>query len=494
MPDIAEPPVAPAAAPATTTPPSPAADAKPALPAANIANLGKFARMVNRKVPATEKQKPEAKLADPGDDAPSPETPKQEPAPKAEPTPAPTKPKKPKAAAPEPRQPAQPSQIDLEAVAEAAGRGAAAGVAKHAPKPAPEPKMDDDLTLEEKAKADVYEKMGEMFPTQKGLKEKYVQSLKRQSDYEVQWMKDHPGEAFDANDADHDEFFKKNEVNADDHLFNLAGAELVSDRRASKTEKAFEEQKQEMEREKQARELEPKLFQEQRKAGREYFEMLEDPDFDHSKIIGADLMPNNETLAKLRSTNELKAHIYLHHAEAAEVTSRAAFALMTGVTKFNEKDPVHLEVNKTMADFEDAMATAQPQDRLDESGREFKPWGEYHGMPAKQRGRYWTESPDQIYKVVAAKHASEAKDLYQRQVDFVEKTARSLGYAKNGSPASANPPPAPTPAAPAPAAYKPKSPAATTDSLPGPGGNGASKGAKSPLDRFGMMINRRKSS
>lgn len=371
-------------------------------------------------------------------------------------------------------------------LAEAVARGTATAMQSRTPAAtASEPTI--VLSDEEKRKASIFDKMAELHPNAKGLRDKYVASLERQTSYEQKWLDDHPGEEFVADATEHDEFFNRNTIDYDPDQYTEAIAEIRFEQRAKPLKDEVDSIKSERERERQVQQLEPELVRQQRAAGAEFFDQLGDEDFKASDLIGKDLTVNTAHVDKLIKSNEFKAGTYLAAAQRTEAVARAAHTVLNGIVQFNAENAVHLELDAAVDAIQKEVQALPPSQQLN-SGKQFKKWSDFHKLPAKERDRFWTVTAADASRFVAAKNAAEARNTYEKEVSRAEKIAQSLGYSKNGSPQSAKTATTVPSATPSQQTVKPVSPAATSPSVSTVEG-GAQDGTKlSGFNRFARKM------
>lgn len=105
-----------------------------------------------------------------------------------------------------------------------------------APVAAPEP----ELTPEDTRDAEIIAKMEELDPTLKGKAEAFKTFAQHRYAYESDWRAKHPGAAFNPDDPEHEEFYKR-QPEIDPDAFESAKVEVLVDKKVSQRLKPVEE-------------------------------------------------------------------------------------------------------------------------------------------------------------------------------------------------------------------------------------------------------------
>src|SRR6185436_9223298 len=174
------------------------------------------------------------------------------------------KPKKDEPPAPARRKRASEAEI-TERAAAAAAEAATNAVARMAPKPEEKPapkRPEDGLTQKQRDQLIVYQELEAMKPAQyKGITEQYLKSIPEIQDYVKTWAKENPGQAFDADDEQHNEFFARIEPVVDEDDWKKAEITIGAREIATQAVKPLNDKIAAMEQERARTTLEPVIQQ-----------------------------------------------------------------------------------------------------------------------------------------------------------------------------------------------------------------------------------------
>lgn len=362
--------------------------------------------------------------------------------------------------APKPKAKAKVEAVDYEKIGEA--------VTKAVRESAPEPKREEarkpeqsKLPAQELRKVEYLKSMEQSNPDKyKGVAEKYSDGLVRSAEYEANWKKEHPGEAFDKSDSQHDAFFDTVAVDWEDADYIEAVAESKANERTMKL-------REEMEQKERSRELEPKARQLAAESARSLMEGLGlEPDY-----VKADGTLDEAKLAELEATEPAKADVLRRSADTATKISGEIERLFNGAVEFNQKNQLHHDISNFAISAEKAML-ARPTDEQVQDGRKFVSAADFNGMTREQRSKHWTfTASDLRYLAVQDIKAGAEKLIADEEKRFESWAARKGLAAKSG-----NQPEKASAEQPAKTVSKPQSPTSTVEpKLAGVKGQSGSK-------------------
>jgi hypothetical protein len=389
-----------------------------------------------------------------------------------------TKPEKPEKPAEKPRRRASEAEI-TERAAAAAAEAATRAVSKMGrtePLPDARPKTQDpreSLSSAERRQFDVYQELEASQPDRyKGVTQKYLKSLADIQEYTKTWAKENPGQKFNPDSEEHNEFFARIEPEVDEDDWVDAKANIRARDISAKAVKPLNEKLQKMEQDRAKAALEPFVRQKQL----ESVGMLLN-EFDPE--IAAELNKPDGAKA-LAEKDPITAGILNH-------TAGVLFALSAEIVRlhdpnagveFDARNDAHKEIADFILEQEQRIARMPAEDRT-RDGKRFIGRLAYRNLPAEEKPGYWFLDQDDIINLLAQKYAIQAKKVRDDAVTKFNETAEKLGYKKIEAPKAASGKDDKKPATPAKPKEIPASPEAVskasvktatgTDGKPAPG-------------------------
>jgi hypothetical protein len=407
---------------ATEQPPKPAAVA-PETPAAPPAPelqqaMNDFARGMMGKKP-----EPEA-----------PDKPAESPAKKDEPPKAaapvvPAKKGKKAAARPAPAAVEHPDNSEMiAATAKATGEAVAAAMR---PKESDTPKPEDDLSFMTEAERDqlpILERMEQRQPARyKGLRAKYTANLKEIAAYQSKWETENPNEEFDPEAKEHNDFYKTHSLDWSDLDEQKAIADMVADEKM-KTERAATGAKlTELEQRERRRELEPKVYSEAKRVGKQVFEIMGG---EFKNILNENGQPNQAVIDKIIAEDPMAAEILFQEVTNIERLAAKNYQLFNGVVNFNKADPAHAFLARFGEAQEQAILALPKPQQVNAEGKKFSPSTEYWEKPEKERANFYTLSVTDLNNLLAAEYGAQAVKKLEIEKTRMETMAQKYGYSK----------------------------------------------------------------
>lgn len=404
----------PAAAPASKTPEKPAALTEP-----QLKGVQRFATtfLTGEKPPPEKPETPEEKAAR--------ETKEKETADKEKAKTAPKAPAKPKVPA---RKPEPPKALTGEEIAEAAARGVATAMQAKPDDTKPAPPAGPELSDAEKRRIGVLEQMEKMFPEKyKGLSEKYKTGLTALAKYAEDWEKAHPGEPFQEDAEEHEEFFSKNSPDWEDEDYTEAVAEIRTSKALEEERKKTNERLSKFERAEKLRTEEPNIAAATTKPASMFWK---DHGEDFGAIIKEDGSVDAEKFKALQAADPVTFGIRLQAAQALDSEVRELYKVMNGLIDYDKDNPIHRAIS-TFADQKEQELSAKPQEeRLDGEGRDFLPAAKYYKLSKEKRKDYWTFGVNELGALRAAALADWSKNLVKSEEEKLENWAKARGLKK----------------------------------------------------------------
>lgn len=338
---------------------------------------------------------------------------------------------KPAAAAPKPKkqpsQPASPEPITADQIAEAAARGVAKGMSetKERAVAKEEKSAEESLSPSEKRKADVLRHLETLHPDKySGLADKFIKSAAALTAYGAKWEEEHPGQEFDDQSPEHEDFFKKNDVDWDEEDFSDAAVDMRVQRslegKGSETKQEIDALKRKI----QLQESGAEIGAKQTSAAEEYWKTLGE---EFSDIIAPSGKVNNEKLTELQKADPEGTAIRLNAARALNTEVAEIHKVYNGLATFQpETNPVHRVIRDFGGEMESKMLSKPAEDRLDSSGRPFVSAAQYNRLSQAQQQQCWTFSADDLI----AMRTNRLSKLVKQSVSAAEESHRRWAKAR----------------------------------------------------------------
>jgi hypothetical protein len=269
--------------------------------------------------------------------------------------------------------------------------------------------------------------MAESWPDRyKDLPAKYRQNIAKLKEYADQWSKDHPGETFNEDDSEHEEFIGalEREVDYEDEDYTEALAEIkVSERMEGALRKA-DERIEQVELADKARQHEPVRQKVRVDAAITFWEGLNDM---LPGVVNDKGQFDAERFKEIQQSDPETVTEAVAAAQAVEYLSDQVYLLKNGLTRYDPKSPAHAHLSEFAIQSEDAMMNRPEDKRLDAEGRMFLPADKYNKLPAKERDKHWTYSVDDFGALLAANLAKKTRERLQAEEERFLRRAKARG-------------------------------------------------------------------
>jgi len=337
-----------------------------------------------------------------------------------------------------PDEPAKPAakakkkpEIDVEGIASRVAAETAAAITDRTTKAdekktADAPKPEDSLTSAQRRRFDIFKEMEALSPQRNaGLSAKYLDAVKEAETHRKQWVKENPGKTYDPDADEHAEFFDSIEPRYDDDDYDDARAAL----REKPLKKELEETRakladvDELKKKSTRAELEPALKEAANNAAAKTLNLIDPELFE----VAADE-------AKVREK---------HAADPVIVglkiaTSKFAGQMAQEIIKVFEghadvKSESFQQFQKQVADIESQLKSLPAEQQLDNAGRRFATWEEYHrlmGENPANKAKYWFLDRDKLLDAIPEKLANNLKDYVSETEKQIESMAKARGWEK----------------------------------------------------------------
>jgi len=342
----------------------------------------------------------------------------------------------------------------------------------------PEEAFVQQLDAAEKHRLEVLARMEAIYPDKyKGIRDRYLASLKEAEEYAAKWEAENPGETW--RDEDHEdelaEIARKHKIAWEDDDYNEALVELKAEERLSRIaedveKRLVEKQKTEAQKQQIAASIATDTDNLIRETVEEIKETLSSDDVDLD-IYDKNGRLNQEKLAKIAEEDPVAYRTIV--GTIAGGLAPAAFELMQiwrGLKAYDPNNPTHQWLDNFIIEKEQQIA-ALPKEKRVYNGKDFAPLEKYAKMSPAEREKYWTLREEDALLMLRHHFAETAKTAYQKEIEAIEKwVAKRRELAKD--PNKGAPPSGQKSSKPA-AGSKPLQASPSSISVP----RGASKGA-----------------
>ncbi len=349
--------------------------------------------------------------------------PEPAPAPENAPAPAP----EPKNEPPKRRQPKARAQdrpvLDEDVIARVAGKAAAEALnARPKNEPEPEPKNEPELPRAVQREHRNLVALEEMDPSKKGVAAKFLNAYQqdqedkvaRTKEYIRTWQKDNPGETYDGESKDHDQFFTALEaeplpdIGVDENDLEDAREFRIRKEAFAEAQKAMSKEKTELERRVRGVEAKEALRKTSTDASTHVLELLQVPD--------------------VAQADELVRPIYEDAAARASNFASATYALMNGLIAEDKDNGVHMQVRKVSEDMRRKLAAVPPEESEDNEGRRYIDPAQYDRLSRANKAQHWTIGVEDVVEFANSIIAGQAKAHAEAEEKKMENYAKSKGF------------------------------------------------------------------
>lgn len=287
----------------------------------------------------------------------------------------------------------------------------------------PEPvKEEADLSLlspEERYEFEVFQAMGGDLPKQ------FLATVKAAARYKAQWEKDHPGERFNPDDSDHDEFFSKNQIKYDKREFKRAEIKLANEGTTDPKLEKLEKTNRELLAKDKLRDMEQIIHESWLRNADTMVEIIDPEIVKSSREGGPEKMIKDfpvESEEIIKAAQALRAFAYESH---KILDGDGLFAPENG-------NRVHDRILEIIRQQE-RLIPQQPRDqRLDADGRDFATWSQWVSMSPQQQANHWHLGAEEVTDIVARDLASRVKYELDRASKLAEARASRRASAPKG--------------------------------------------------------------
>ena len=318
--------------------------------------------------------------------------------------------------------------------------------------PTPEPAdLAETLNDDDLKDLAVFQRMESMNPAMKGKADEFKRFAKARYDYEAEWAKKNPGTPFNADDPEHEAFYKT-QPDYDEDLFEEARVAIIADQQVEKRlrperEKAMLDQ------------AKPVIEQNLQKRIHAVLEQAK-PEFAALARNGEQIALTQEAIDKMMAADPIAGGVLdnLMRSEVIPILAALEHSMLPGHA-LQPGHPVTARVDAYLDQFEKKLGSAPANERQRE-GREFITIAEKTqkqqaimdgpgNQIAKQKAlkkldvQYWVATIDDVETMLVADVAQRAK----AQIELLDGLAQKKYRPAAPNPGAVNgvPPSAPTP-------------------------------------------------
>jgi hypothetical protein len=354
------------------------------------------------------------------------------------------------------------------------------------------------------------EAMGSLDPKRYGdLAERTKKFWAEEQKYKDKWEKEHPGQNYDQEADEHQEFYSRHEPQYDERTFKVAEKRVI-ERDIEAKQNARKQRERELAEEKARQEKESTEIS--TAADSTILEIISMVVPDVAKFFKSEdeaVAITKESWEKLAEEDPAAAKAIRRPLEflGKQLVEFERLMRYPDTYQFNPDNDIHVELSRILLRKEAQIKTLKPEDQVHE-GRVFatqEEWNEMvnnlrvnKGMSRDEKKqafdaltrRYWTITPDYHRDLVVASARRKVKDKLSDYREVEEATKKkvkpAVTPAPQPTPTAAAPAaaPAPTPAPKPTPAHKPPTIATSSDRMPAAsGGGGAPSKTQEVVDR-----------
>lgn len=295
----------------------------------------------------------------------------------------------------------------------------------------------------------------------------FSQFVTKLAKYKSKWEQENKGDKFDADAADHEDFYSANQPQFESEDLSKARIRLETskevDKRLAKQREEYEAKLAEFERKTVGAEVGREAQAAAGRATESFINGLPDAELKTAVTAGADKLKESDPVA-FEVVNRVAGDLQRAVVELHSIVNRPGH--------YNPQNPVHTYISGFVVQQENQIKQLPAAQQVHQ-GKQFATRAEYAALPAAQRAQYWMlTEPDVVHMLTASASAVAAQTVKQERAKM-ETMATKYGFTKAAAAASVTPAAAAVAAVPAkPAAVKPASPSSTAGDASAPAGAG----------------------
>jgi len=327
-----------------------------------------------------------------------------------------------------------------------------------------------------------------------GLVDDFKKFVKEEEDYIKQWKRDHPGEAWNGEDEQHNDFYQKATPTYEDAdlrraEINLELGETKKEIRREVLEEVQPKLKEldDLKRNETMRELQPAIATVERAAMGSILKAI-DPAYEK--------FTDPAELVKLKDEDPMGFDIAIQVASDALpfVSEVTRLWKSKGAVKAEENNPLHRYIHAYATKMMDLISALPPEEQL-RDGKKFSTWNNFNKLTPAEQEKHWTITEQDLIErkmldaqeIARERFANEDKKL----TSWAKRKGMTPGSASNSAPKTEEPKKESEPK-PAPVKETNGSPSVGSRTQVGSGGQPAPSSTPAWADQFGSILSGRK--
>lgn len=291
----------------------------------------------------------------------------------------------------------------------------------------PEPSVETlpkELSKDELYDLEVFKAMAKVDAKYSKLADQFIKVAKSTADLKRRWERDHPGEIFNPQDEEHDEFFASNRVDYDKRDYKRAEHQMATEGHDNPRIAELEKKHKEYAARDRAKELSSVAAKSWAKHVGHLVEYV-DPQI--AKLVAKDP-------SKLQEEYPVEGPEIWRAGEALEAISSQAYLILddTGYFPPRDGDNIHQHIINLIHRHEPRLANAPADERM-LNGKEFATWSQWARMTPQEQAKHWHLGAEEVVDIAA----QEMADAVKQQV--TELNERINARAKRSNPDSKEP-------------------------------------------------------
>lgn len=249
---------------------------------------------------------------------------------------------------------------------------------------------------------------------------RYETSFRTVSKYQKDWETEHPGEEFDAEDSEHEDFYKTHAVDWEDDDY----AEAVA-------ESKLEKMRQEADQREASRERKHAVEPDARKAARATAEHVISSVAAELKELatsmGDDFTVDPAVYTRLEEADPVKAPIMARAAETAARFTSETTKLFRGAVDYDANNSLHRKISAFALSKEKQLLALPKDQQLDATGRKFLSSVDFHALDARKREGHWTLKEEDVSYLASQEIAREARKTFEAEESKLQRVMTKRG-------------------------------------------------------------------
>lgn len=262
----------------------------------------------------------------------------------------------------------------------------------------------------------------------KGVSGRFRAAQLKSYDYQDKWEASHPGEDFDPDSPEHEDFRKSVEVPWEPSDFDDAKIDMRVQERLAEKGKDIDAKLSQYDRTERLRAASPTIAQHVGASRKSFWATMGD---DYKDVVADNGAINPERLRALMESDPVTTGHRIEAARALDAEVPEIYKLLEGLSDVAKPNdpmfPVHQAINEFGFHVEQTIAEQPPENQLDAHGRPFLPTSRFYALSKAEQARYWTLTPEHLVPLRAKHWADKAADAVVVEERRLSQWAKSRG-------------------------------------------------------------------